>query len=195
MAQELVRYLPSDLFRTCLARVLMVLFDILVSHFHMVRWHEASLERHQQELAALTQARQALQQRLGGGGGSSSAAAAAEGGPGSDAWEAASSSLEGQLQQQQHQPRADQADALPAANGYAAPSAGGLLIDDDGGGGSPVTVTGRAMMQLQRGAPSELEEVEAKESDEEEWGAVLRAVHAGVWVRSCFQGERSCFFS
>lgn len=35
--QELVRFLPSDLFRTCLARVLMVLFDILVSHFHMVR--------------------------------------------------------------------------------------------------------------------------------------------------------------
>ena len=32
-----MRHLPSDLFRTCLARVLMVLFDILVSHFHMVR--------------------------------------------------------------------------------------------------------------------------------------------------------------
>lgn len=28
--QELLRFLPSDLFRTCLARVLMVLFDILV---------------------------------------------------------------------------------------------------------------------------------------------------------------------
>ena len=36
--QELLRLLPPELFRTCLARVLMVLFDILVSHFHMVRW-------------------------------------------------------------------------------------------------------------------------------------------------------------
>lgn len=35
-AQELLRALPPDLFRTCLARVLMVFFDILVSHFHMV---------------------------------------------------------------------------------------------------------------------------------------------------------------
>jgi hypothetical protein len=31
LLQELLRLLPSDLFRTCLARVLMVLFDILVS--------------------------------------------------------------------------------------------------------------------------------------------------------------------
>ena len=45
LPQELLRALPPDLFRTCLARVLMVLFDVLVSHFHMVRWHEAALQR------------------------------------------------------------------------------------------------------------------------------------------------------
>lgn len=43
--QELLRALPADLFRTCLARVLMVMFDILVSHFHMVGGWAGGLTR------------------------------------------------------------------------------------------------------------------------------------------------------
>ena len=46
-----------------------------------------------------------------------------------------------------------------------------------GSGETHPPVTGRAVMdlQLQRGTPSELEEVEARASDEAEWGAVLQA--------------------
>lgn len=38
----------------------------------------------------------------------------------------------------------------------------------------PVSVTGRAVLGLQRGTASELEEIEARASDEAEWGAVLQ---------------------
>ena len=44
--EEVVALLPSDLFRTCLARVMMVLWDILVAHHHM---HTALLTFQQDE--------------------------------------------------------------------------------------------------------------------------------------------------
>jgi hypothetical protein len=195
--QELLRYLPSDLFRTCLARVLMVLFDILVSHFHMVRWHEAALERHAEELAALQAARHQLAAAMDGGGGG-------EGGEGGEGDTAAWS----HQQQQQHASTATAPGGDPfrqswVTSGGAAPAPvaaaqpgtassgsdqwqqrGGLASGEpgslSGGGGDEVTVIGRAAMQLRRGTASELEEVEARTSDEAEWGLVLQAVHDGL---------------
>lgn len=142
-----MRFLPSDLFRTCLARVLMVLFDILVSHFHMVRWHEAALERHAAEAASLAAARRDLASRLAGSGVDSSVAGAAAGA--------------GEESDSGANPDSSGADLLPPLGSP---------------GGEAVTVTGRAVMglQLQRGTASELEELEARSSDEEEWGVVLK---------------------
>lgn len=154
--QELVRFLPSDLFRTCLARVLMVLYDILVSHFHMVRWHEAALERHTAEAAALGAAKHALEARLGG-------SPAAEGAAAGGAAAAAAAEVA--------------ADDDPFG-GWASGGAADPLPPLGSPGGGEVTVTGRAVMglqvQLQRGTASELEELEAKASDEAEWGTVLQ---------------------
>ena len=185
--QELVRCLPSDLFRTCLARALMLIFDLLVSHFHMVRWHEAALEQHQHTLQALQAAQQQLRAQLPSrqGVGSSQSADSADS---SDAVAPASNG-----------PAAAGSEAiggtavLPPAGSSAAEGSGsgpGLRIRPRStpgveGSGPPSpsevsTVTGRAVMQLQRGSASELEEVEAKASDEQEWGAVLQAVHDGL---------------
>lgn len=147
--QELVRLLPSDLFRTCLARALMVIFDILVSHFHMVRWHEAALEQHAADLEGLQAASAALRNCLGG-----------EGGKGASSSESSSQSA----------PFSSSSSSRPSSAGDQAQSCAS----------EGATVTGRAMMQLQRGTPSEMKEVETKASDEEEWGEVLRVVHAGL---------------
>ncbi len=46
--QELLRWMPSDLFRTCLRQLLGMIFDVLVSHFHMTRWHKLALDGHEQ---------------------------------------------------------------------------------------------------------------------------------------------------
>ncbi|KAI7841037.1 hypothetical protein COHA_005265 [Chlorella ohadii] len=153
--QELLRLLPPELFRTCLARVLMVLFDILVSHFHMVRWHEAALERHATELESLQTAAHQLADHLGGGSSAAAGGSSAAGG------------------------------VNPSADGAGRPASPDHPLLDGGWGGSGEVhppVTGRAVMglQLQRGTASELEEVEARASDESEWGAVLQAVHAGL---------------
>eukprot|EP00891_Asterochloris_glomerata_P005698 jgi/Astpho2/5698/fgenesh1_pg.00079_%23_105_t len=62
--QEILKWLPSDLFRTCLARVLMVIFDIMASHFHMSRWHNVALEQHKADLADLANLRQLCKLRM-----------------------------------------------------------------------------------------------------------------------------------
>ncbi|KAK9832750.1 hypothetical protein WJX81_008241 [Elliptochloris bilobata] len=62
--QELVRRLPGDLFRTCLARALMVTWDVLASHEAMRAWHTARLTAHAADLAALRAARMRLHARL-----------------------------------------------------------------------------------------------------------------------------------
>ena len=182
--QELVRFLPSDLFRTCLARVLMVLFDILVSHFHMVRWHEAALERHAADLEGLAAARRQLAECLEGGGGGDSggkaeqraaAGGAAEGGGGEGA--AGCSSLTAAAALAVAPPHPSQHHHQHQGS---AGSGGSRDLDGPLGSSDSMTVTGRAVMQLQRGTASELEEVEARASDEAEWGAVLSAVHAGL---------------
>lgn len=157
-----MRFLPSDLFRTCLARVLMVLHDILVSHFHMVRWHEAALERHAAESSALAEARHALEARLAAGGVTAErqGQGPAEGFVAGDPASAAA------------------ADDEDTSGGWAGGGAVDPLCPLGSPGSGEVTVTGRAVMdlqvQLQRGTASELEELEAKASDEAEWGTVLQ---------------------
>lgn len=42
----------------------MVIFDIMVSHYNMTRWHEAGLNQHKGDLAAIQAAKQACKQRL-----------------------------------------------------------------------------------------------------------------------------------
>ena len=42
----------------------MVIFDIMVSHYNMTRWHEAGLTQHKGDLAAVQTAKQACKQRL-----------------------------------------------------------------------------------------------------------------------------------
>ena len=42
----------------------MVIFDIMVSHYNMTRWHEAGLTQHKGDLAANQTAKQACKQRL-----------------------------------------------------------------------------------------------------------------------------------
>lgn len=131
-----------------------------------MRWHEAALERHQLELVALGRARQQLQQDLGG-----------------------SSEQPAQQQEDAAAGAASMgADGSSDAATAAAADTGQLLqLAQENSGDAEVAVVGRAMMQLQRGTASELEEIEAKESDEAEWGAVLRAVHAGApGVVSCW---------
>ena len=135
-----MRLLPPDLYRTCLARCLEVLHDLLASHWHMARWHEAALARHAEELAALQAAAAGGVEGCGGEG------------------------SRGEQQQQQQQE-------------LAAPSAPATPVSPNA---EAVAVTGRAVMQLQRGTASEVEELSARAEDEAEWGAVLRAVHAGL---------------
>ena len=42
----------------------MVVFEILSSHLHMARWHEAKIEQHTQDLNALQEASAKLKERL-----------------------------------------------------------------------------------------------------------------------------------
>ena len=42
----------------------MVVFEILSSHLHMARWHEAKIEQHTQDLDALQEASARLKERL-----------------------------------------------------------------------------------------------------------------------------------
>ena len=122
-----------------------------------VRWHEAALERHATESAALTAARRTLQACLRGtsAGGAPAGTAAADdpfgagGGGGIMAVHPGAASA----------PSHFNVDDLPP------------LVSTDS---DPVSVTGRAVLGLQRGTASELEEIEARASDEAEWGAVLQ---------------------
>lgn len=45
-------------------QVLMVVFEILASHHHMARWHEARIEQHERDLEALQAQDQELQARM-----------------------------------------------------------------------------------------------------------------------------------
>lgn len=153
-----------------------------VSHFHMVRWHEAALERHAAELAGLQATRHQLAERLGGddgdaseGAGEEPAAAAAAASGRALARPGTASSSSGSLAPPHHHHHPQQ-----QAQWQRQDSGGGLLDPDARDGSGDVTVTGRAAMQLRRGTASELEEVEARASDEAEWGQVLAAVHGGL---------------
>lgn len=64
MVQDLVKLLPPDLFRTCLARMLMVIFDILASHQRMSKWHEKRIQASLREQQTMHTARLDLQQRI-----------------------------------------------------------------------------------------------------------------------------------
>eukprot|EP00884_Botryococcus_braunii_P000884 jgi/Botrbrau1/10797/Bobra.0064s0003.1 len=66
--QEAVRLLPADLFRQCLTQVLMVIFDILLSHFRMVRWHEDQIAQHIANAAQLREECARRREALGTGG-------------------------------------------------------------------------------------------------------------------------------
>lgn len=142
-----------------------------------MRWHEAALERHAGELAGLQEAQQQLEARLAGGGGAA-AAPAAEPAAEPAAAEAAASPPDGDLL------------GLGDGGGLLTPSPEHPLmpwappaeLDSPWGGSGEAhpPVTGRAVMGLQRGTASELEEVAAKAADEAEWGAVLQAVHSGL---------------
>jgi hypothetical protein len=176
----------------------MVLFDILVSHFHMVRWHEAALERHAADLESLAATRRQLAERLDSGGGDSGSKAehqAAAGGAAGGATEGAGG--EGAADLLGLGSAASGSSSLTAAAAAAATvpphhphhqhqhqssagSCGSRDLDGPLGSSDSMAVTGRAVMRLQRGTASELEEVEARASDEAEWGTVLSAVHAGL---------------
>jgi hypothetical protein len=52
----------------------MVIFDVLVSHFRMSRWHEERIAQHLAQAAALQEARGELEQRRAAGGGPSTPA-------------------------------------------------------------------------------------------------------------------------
>ena len=47
-----------------MVQVFMVIFDIMVSHYNMLRWHEAGLTQHKGDLAAIQAAKLACKQRL-----------------------------------------------------------------------------------------------------------------------------------
>lgn len=42
----------------------MVVFEILSSHLHMARWHEAKIDQHTQDLEALQEATAKIKERL-----------------------------------------------------------------------------------------------------------------------------------
>ncbi len=63
--QDLLRTIPQDLFRTTLANVLMVTFDIMSSHHRMVTWHREALERHAVELSRIQRYKNDIKQRSG----------------------------------------------------------------------------------------------------------------------------------
>lgn len=139
-----------------------------------MRWHEAAIERHQAELAALQDTRRQLAERLAGGG----------------------SAAEGQPPAGLHQQAADGVAGLNGTAGNQAQDSSPGSPDSQGEVHPPVT--GRAVMQLQRGTASELEEVEAKASDEAEWGAVLQVrrwwVVPGSWgcLHECMHTRSAC---
>ena len=45
-------------------QVLMVVFEILSSHLHMARWHEAKIDQHTHDLEALQEAGAKMSERL-----------------------------------------------------------------------------------------------------------------------------------
>ena len=49
---------------THVVQVLMVVFEILSSHLHMTRWHEAKIDQHTHDLEALQEAGAKLRERL-----------------------------------------------------------------------------------------------------------------------------------
>ena len=61
-----------------LLQMMMVLFDILVSHRRMSRWHEKRIQAHLKDQQATQQAKQELQQRLQSNGQASTSQATAE---------------------------------------------------------------------------------------------------------------------
>lgn len=63
--QDLLKRLPKDLFRTALANVLMVTFDIMASHHRMATWHRDALERHAVELSRIQRYKHDVRVRMG----------------------------------------------------------------------------------------------------------------------------------
>ena len=63
---DLLKRLPKDLFRTALANVLMVTFDVMASHHRMASWHREALERHAVELSRIQRYKHDVRVRLGG---------------------------------------------------------------------------------------------------------------------------------
>ncbi|EIE20688.1 hypothetical protein COCSUDRAFT_57256 [Coccomyxa subellipsoidea C-169] len=62
--QDMVRGVPADLFRTCLARALMVVFDMMGSHQRMTNWHDSALDHNMSGLAKLREAKRACHARI-----------------------------------------------------------------------------------------------------------------------------------
>ncbi|BDA42201.1 probable Syndetin [Coccomyxa sp. Obi] len=62
--QDMVRGLPADLFRTCLARALMVVFDMMASHHKMASFHDSVLDLNMSGLAKLREAKRACHARI-----------------------------------------------------------------------------------------------------------------------------------
>ena len=137
-----------------------------------MRWHEAALEKHAADAAALAAARRQLVERLSGG-------SSAEG-------ELISSTVEEEGPAVAAGGRDGQPEESPQQGLWPAD----LLGSPNYSGEALPPVTGRAVMQLQRGTASELEEVEAKASDEAEWGVVLQARRPGRG-RRCTPGLNS----
>lgn len=135
-----------------------------------VRWHEAALERHHADLAALQAMQDDLAERF-------SCRGSRRGHP-----------LPPPPQQQS--PAASAGAAMGDLLGFEGqadhlltPAAAAIQQPDlerpwGGSGEAHPPVMGRAVMQLQRGTPSELEEVEARAADEAEWGTVLQVGQA-----------------
>uniref|UniRef100_A0A1D1ZMS1 Coiled-coil domain-containing protein 132 n=1 Tax=Auxenochlorella protothecoides TaxID=3075 RepID=A0A1D1ZMS1_AUXPR len=160
--QDLVRLLPSDLFRTALARLLQVLFDVLASHQAMVAWHAAAL-----------QAQEALEAGRG--------EVVETAGPATAACGAAETAgvLKGAMVGTQSPTQGEPARASAAVHHRQTPPR-----PPRGGRRSPenkarFSVAGPATLALRRGS-SAREETEARARDEAEWCAVLHAVHAGL---------------
>lgn len=160
--QDLVRLLPSDLFRTALARLLQVLFDVLASHQAMVAWHAAAL-----------QAQEALEAGRG--------EVVETAGPATAACGAAETAgvLKGAMVGTQSPTQGEPARASAAVHHRQTPPR-----PPRGGRRSPenkarFSVAGPATLALRRGS-SAREETEARARDEAERCAVLHAVHAGL---------------
>ncbi len=56
--------IPSSCMLGGALQVLMVVFEILSSHLHMARWHEAKIDQHTHDLEALQEAGAKMRERL-----------------------------------------------------------------------------------------------------------------------------------